>query len=226
MTLKKKVLYALMGFSLLGMIGNTLSSSLNERSKKETKAQLAEQRQSWEFQNTETLTPVIESQSPPSPQPTTTTTTTPNTSLPLSQEAQRALDSLQQTYLSEVNTKAMKAAKEEWEAEQSLLNTKKPKENTVIVPVDPIYTPSSYKAVSPIEQVIVKSIFFNDSRVVAWVEFEGQLIPIKEQSVFLDTVVDSITKNSVVFNEGGRLVTRYMSASKKAVPKNENISEE
>ena len=226
MTLKKKVLYALMGFSLLGMIGNTLSSSLNERSKKETKAQLAEQRQSWEFQNTETLTPVIESQSPPSPQPTTTTTTTPNTSLPLSQEAQRALDSLQQTYLSEVNTKAMKAAKEEWEAEQSLLNTQKPKENTVIVPVDPIYTPSSYKAVSPIEQVIVKSIFFNDSRVVAWVEFEGQLIPIKEQSVFLDTVVDSITKNSVVFNEGGRLVTRYMSASKKAVPKNENISEE
>lgn len=225
MTLKKKVLYALMGFSLLGMIGNTLSSSLNERSKKETKARLAEQRQSWEFQNTETLTPVIERQSLPSPQPITATTT-PNTSLPLSQEAQRALDSLQQTYLSEVNTKAMKAAKEEWEAEQSLLNTQKPKENTVIVPVEPIYTPSSYKSVSPIEQVIVKSIFFNDSRVVAWVEFEGQLIPIKEQSVFLDTVVDSITKNSVVFNEGGRLVTRYMSASKKAVPKNENISEE
>ena len=225
MTLKKKVLYALMGFSLLGMIGNTLSSSLNERSKKETKARLAEQRQSWEFQNTDTLTPVIESQSPPSPQPITATTT-PNTSLPLSQEAQRALNSLQQTYLSEVNTKAMKAAKEEWEAEQSLLNTKKTKENTVIVPVDPIYTPSSSKTVSPIEQVIVKSIFFNDSRVVAWVEFEGQLIPIKEQSVFLDTVVDSITKNSVVFNENGRLVTRYMSASKKAVPKNENISEE
>lgn len=224
MTLKKKVLYALMGFSLLGMIGNTLSSSLNESSKKETKARLAEQRQSWEFQNTDTLTPVIERQSPPSSQPITATT--PNTSLPLSQEAQRALNSLQQTYLSEVNTKAMKAAKEEWEAEQSLLNTKKAKENTVIVPVEPIYTPSSYKAVSPIEQVIVKSIFFNDSRVVAWVEFEGQLIPIKEQSVFLDTVVDSITKNSVVFNDGGRLVTRYMSASKKAVPKNENISEE
>ncbi|MGR6862911.1 hypothetical protein ACU5EH_22825 [Aliivibrio salmonicida] len=159
MTLKKKVLYALMGFSLLGMIGNTLLSLSNERSKKETKARLAEQRQAWEFQNTETLTPVIESQSPPSPQPITATTT-PNTSLPLSQEAQQALNSLQQTYLSEVNTKAIKAAKEEWEAEQSLLNTKKTKENTVIVPVEPSYTPSSTKAVSPIEPSDCEKYFF------------------------------------------------------------------
>lgn len=224
MTLKKKVLYALMGFSLLAMVGQTVSSNLNERSKKETKARLAEQRQSWEFQNTEKLTATAQTKA--IEREAQTETPTPKTALPLSEDAQLAFNSLQQTYLSEVNTKAIRAEQEEWEAKQSLLEIKKPQKNTVVIPIKPMATQSSYKAISPIEQVIVKSIFFNDRRVVAWVEFEGQLIPIKEQSLFLDSVVDSITKNSVVFNENGRLVTRYMSASKKAVPKNENISEE
>ncbi|MUJ27970.1 hypothetical protein GNP73_08280 [Aliivibrio fischeri] len=210
-TKKQKLLYSIMAFAMIGMVGNMAYSYLSS-SKKATQRALAEQRQTWELKQTALTEPVSSSViKKPEPSQDAAVSTKP---LALSENAKASLTALKNTYLSDLKTTEHNAKIAEIEANQHLNALQHPapvkKKETVSTPKKPAYVPP-HTAVSAslLEQVKVKSIFFNDTRVVAWLELNGQLVPVKKGAQIWGAMVTDITKNSVIFNDNGHKVTRY-----------------
>ncbi|OCH45172.1 hypothetical protein [Aliivibrio fischeri] len=222
-TKKQKLLYSIMVVAMMGMVGNMTYSYLSS-SKKATQRALAEQRQAWKLKQTALAEPAPPSlikgadkswekpQKTPSQQ--TVSTTSPNEPLPLSENAKASLTALKNTYLSDLKTTEHNAKIAEIEANQHLNALQHPapvkKKEVVSTPKQPTYTPPQTTISAPLlEQVKVKSIFFNDTRVVAWLDLNGQLVPVKKGAHIWGAMVTDITKNSVIFNDNGHKVTRY-----------------
>ncbi|OCH44919.1 hypothetical protein [Aliivibrio fischeri] len=212
-TKKQKLLYSIMVVAMMGMVGNMAYSYLSS-SKKVTQRALAEQRQAWELK--QTTPPPIETPeiSAPIIKKTPSTSTLSVDTMALSDDAKASLASLKKAYLSDINTIANNAKIAEIESSQHLNALQHPapvkKKEVVSTPKKPTYTPpQTTVSASLLEQVKVKSIFFNDTRVVAWLDLNGQLVPVKKGAHIWGAIVTDITKNSVIFNDNGHKVTRY-----------------
>ncbi|MBB1313456.1 hypothetical protein [Aliivibrio sp. SR45-2] len=210
---KKKIGYSLMVLAAIAMSGHLLLSSIDNQSKSKTHDTLALQRQVWEQQKTQNQTPKAHQKIP---KETVIV-------LPITKETNDILDSLQQAYASDIKTRELKAKIEEKKASQTydlIANPPKaPVEKKPVINVVP-----QFKTLSMTQGITVKSIFKRDDRVVAWVELEGQLIPIKKGARLNHLVVDDITKNAVIFNDNGQRITRYM--AKPTIKRSDNEEEE
>ncbi|GLR76822.1 hypothetical protein [Aliivibrio sifiae] len=213
MNTKKKIGYSLMILAAIAMSGHLLLSSIDNQSKSKTHDTLALQRQVWEQQQTQNQTPKAHQKTP---KETVIV-------LPITKETNDILDSLQQAYASDIKTRELKAKIEEKKASQTydlIANPPKaPVEKKPVINVVP-----QFKTLSMTQGITVKSIFKRDDRVVAWVELEGQLIPIKKGARLNHLVVDDITKNAVIFNDNGQRITRYM--AKPTIKRSDNEEEE
>lgn len=213
MNTKKKIGYSLMVLAAIAMSGHLLLSSIDNQSKSKTHDTLALQRQVWEQQQTQNQTPKAHQKTP---KETVIV-------LPITKETNDILDSLQQAYASDIKTRELKAKIEEKKASQTydlIANPPKaPVEKKPVINVVP-----QFKTLSMTQGITVKSIFKRDDRVVAWVELEGQLIPIKKGARLNHLVVDDITKNAVIFNDNGQRITRYM--AKPTIKRSDNEEEE
>ncbi|MFA1563348.1 hypothetical protein [Aliivibrio fischeri] len=222
-TNKQKLLYSIMVVAMMGMVGNMAYSYLSS-SKKATQRALAEQRQTWELKQTTLTKPNSSSLIKEPDKPSIKQNKTPlqratpapltNKPLPLSENAKASLTALKNTYLSDLKTTEHNAKIAEIESSQHLNALQHPapvkKKEVVSTPKKPTYTPpQTTVSASLLEQVKVKSIFFNDTRVVAWLDLNGQLVPVKKGAHIWGAMVTDITKNSVIFNDNGHKVTRY-----------------
>lgn len=212
-TKKQKLLYSIMAVAIMGMVGNMTYSSFSN-SKKATQRALAKQTQAWELK--QTTRPPIETPeiSTPIIKKTPSTSTLSVETVALSDDAKASLASLKNAYFSDIKTTEHNAKIAEIEANQHLNALQHPvpvkKKEAVSTPKKPSYVPThAVVSASLLEQMKVKSIFFSDKRVVAWLDLNGQLVPVKEGAHIWGAIVTGITKNSVIFNDNGHKVTRY-----------------
>lgn len=212
-TKKQKLLYSIMAVAMLGMVGN-MTYSYFSNSKKATQRALAEQKQAWELK--QTTPPPIETPeiSRSIIKKTSSTPALPVDTVELSDDAKVSLASLKHTYLSHIKTTEHNAEIAEVKASQQLNALQHPtlieEKEPVSTPKIPTYVPTRPVATaSLLEQVNVKSIFFSNQRIVAWLDLDGQLVPVKKGAHILGAIVTDITKNSVIFNDDGHKVTRY-----------------
>ncbi|MGF1803892.1 hypothetical protein L4C31_01405 [Aliivibrio sifiae] len=210
-TKKQKLLYSIM---VVTMIGNMAYSHFSN-SNKATQRALAKQRQTWELK--QAASPTIKSPTQPTSlikEKPTSTAPLVAVSLGLSDDAKASLVSLKKAYISDIKTIANHAKIAEIESSQQLNALQHPapikKKETISTPKKPTYVPTRPVAsASLLEQVKVKSIFFSNKRVVAWLDLDGQLVPVKKGAHIWGAIVTDITKNSVIFNNQGHKVTRY-----------------
>lgn len=213
MNTKKKIGYSVMALLTLAMGIQFLLSSLDTPSKSKTQEALALKRQAWEQQQVQTQMPqpLIDTQQ--EIKPLSSSKKAPQAQethdFELTKDAQHILNSLQQAYASDINTRELNAKIEEKKASQAYdLIAHPPK--TQSKPTQKKVMSSSSNRPSMASAITIKSIFKRDTRVVAWVELEGQLIPIKKGARLNHLVVEDITKNAVIFNDNGKRLTRYM----------------
>ena len=133
--------------------------------------------------------------------------------LELSNNAADVITALDSFYLSTVKNQAINAEILELEGQQKLDELKKNalsgefKSEPVVVVQQKKATPSV------IERLQIKSIISNPNNMIAFIDIAGQLIPVKKGESVEDAKVHNITRNTVVFKRGNKLITKYIKAA-------------
>ena len=133
--------------------------------------------------------------------------------LELSDNAADVISALDAYYLSTVKNQAISAEILELEGQQKLDELKENalygefKSEPVVVVQQKQATPSV------IERLQINSIISNPNNMIAFIDIAGQLIPVKKGESVEDAKVHDITRNTVVFKRGNKLITKYIKAA-------------
>ena len=133
--------------------------------------------------------------------------------LELSDNAADVISALDAFYLSTVKNQAINAEILELEGQQKLDELKddalygKFTSEPVVVVQQKKATPSV------IERLQINSIISNPNNMIAFIDIAGQLIPVKKGESVEDAKVHNITRNTVVFKRGNKLITKYIKAA-------------
>ncbi|WP_017187970.1 hypothetical protein [Vibrio harveyi] len=127
----------------------------------------------------------------------------PMVTFTLSNRAQKVLDALEETYISQV-TDAKLTAQIAARTRQDELDKLTEKEEVTIVT-------SFDTSKSTIDLLTVKSIVSTPKRITAWIELNGQTVPIQRGAWIDDVRALNITKDFVRFvNKQGKEFTKYV----------------
>ncbi|WP_322805340.1 hypothetical protein SO574_23505 (plasmid) [Vibrio alfacsensis] len=127
----------------------------------------------------------------------------PMVTFTLSESAQTVLEALEETYISQV-TDAKLTAQIAQQQRQDALNQMT---QEVVVMDTPVFAPT----LSTVDRLTVKSIVSTPTRITAWVEINGQTVPIQRGAWVDDVRAVNITKDFVRFvNKRGEEFTKYV----------------
>ncbi|AUW07636.1 hypothetical protein [Vibrio campbellii] len=121
----------------------------------------------------------------------------------LSHKAQAVLDALEETYLSQVTDAKLTAQIAAQQRQDTLTQLT---QNDIVVD-----TPVIEPTLATIDRLTVKSIVSTPNRITAWVELNGQTVPIQRGAWINDVRALNITKDFVRFvNKQGKEFTKYV----------------
>lgn len=121
----------------------------------------------------------------------------------LSHRAQAVLDALEETYLSQVTDAKLTAQIAAQQRQDALTQLT---QNDIVVDA-PVIEPT----LATIDRFTVKSIVSTPNRITAWVELNGQTVPIQRGAWINDVRALNITKDFVRFvNKQGKEFTKYV----------------
>lgn len=121
----------------------------------------------------------------------------------LSHRAQAVLNALEETYLSQVTDAKLTAQIAAQQRQDTLTQLT---QNDIVVD-----TPVIEPTLATIDRLTVKSIVSTPNRITAWVELNGQTVPIQRGAWINDVRALNITKDFVRFvNKQGKEFTKYV----------------
>lgn len=127
----------------------------------------------------------------------------PTVTFTLSHRAQAVLNALEETYLSQVTDAKLTAQIAAQQRQDTLTQLT---QNDIVVD-----TPVIEPTLATIDRLTVKSIVSTPNRITAWVELNGQTVPIQRGAWINDVRALNITKDFVRFvNKQGKEFTKYV----------------